>query len=91
MGDLVRQQTMTKDELMSNLAEDASYYRPTLFSVYGVDQRGCPFLGWGMQMGENEAFYTQPGMSTTWVSTSAEQVHATLSRHADARLVWLDD
>jgi hypothetical protein len=30
-------------------------------------------------------------MSTTWVSTSAEQVHASLDRHGEARLVWLED
>jgi hypothetical protein len=79
------------DHLMAALAEDASYLRPTLFSVYGVDRTGTPFLGWGMQIGEKEAYYVQPGSSMTWVSTSAEQVHATLNRLGEARLTWLED
>lgn len=81
----------THEEIMATLAEDASYFRPSLFSVYGVDRSGHPFLGWGMQMGEHEAFYCQPGMSTTWISSSAEQVHATLTRTGEAHLRWLED
>jgi hypothetical protein len=81
----------SRDELMAALAEDASYLRPGLFSVYGVDKSGRPFLGWGIQMGDKEAFYCQPGNATTWLSASAEQVHATLSRLGEAHLTWLDD
>lgn len=82
---------MNHEQLMSGLAEDAAYFRPTMFSVYGVDRAGRPFLGWGIQMGDDEAFYCLPGTAETWISSSAEQVKATLSRTGDARLLWLDD
>ena len=82
---------MNREQLMSGLAEDAAYFRPALFSVYGIDRHGNPFLGWGIQWGDNEAFYCQPGMSATWQSSSAEQVKATLDRLGEARLLWLHD
>jgi hypothetical protein len=52
--------------LMDQLAEDASYFRPQLFSVYGVSGGGRPFLGWGMQLGEDEAVFYEPGSGSTW-------------------------
>lgn len=82
---------MNREQLMSGLAEDAQYFRPTMFSVYGVDGDGRPFLGWGIQLGDREAFFCRPGTSETWISTSAEQVKATFDRTGDARLLWLDD
>lgn len=78
-------------QLMDRPAEDAAHFRPMLFAVFGTDNAGRPFLGWGMQLGENEAVYCQPGSATTWHATSAEQVHRTCQRLGDARLMWLDD
>jgi hypothetical protein len=77
--------------LMTSLAEDASYLRPLLFAVFGVDRSGRPSLGWGMQLGADEAVFYQPGSSATWISTSAEQILGTFARLGPARLVWLDD
>jgi hypothetical protein len=76
--------------LLDQLAEDASYFRPELFAVYGIDGTGRPFLGWGMQLGEDEALYYQPG-GATWVSTSAEQILRTHQHIGEARLSWLAD
>lgn len=78
-------------QLLARLADDASYFRPELFSVYGVTADGRPFLGWGMQLGEDEALYYEPGTASTWLSTSADQVLRTHQRSGQAHLRWLDD
>jgi hypothetical protein len=78
-------------QLLGRLAEDASYFRPELFSVYGVDHDGRPFLGWGMQLGDDEAVFYQPGVRATSLSSSADQVLRTHQRIGEASLVWLDD
>ena len=83
-------QTLAARELLTRLADDASYFRPGLFAVYGVDRAGRPFLGWGMQLGESEAVFHQPG-GGTWLSTSADQVLRALRRTGEAHLRWLDD
>ncbi len=82
-------QMLSTTELLARLAEDASYFRPELFAVYGVDRAGRPFLGWGMQMGERQAVFFDPAGSVTHLSTSADQVLRTHQRIADAHLVWL--
>jgi hypothetical protein len=76
---------------MGLLEDDASYLRPTLFAVYGVDGAGRPFLGWGMQFVENEAIFYQPGSRGVSISTTGEQIHRSHGRRGDARLMWLDD
>lgn len=81
----------TKRELLERLAEDASYFRPELFAVYGVDRGGQPFLGWGMQWGDTEAVYYQPDRNSTWLSTSAEHVLRGQQRIGEAHLKWLND
>jgi hypothetical protein len=83
-------QTLTAEQLLDRLAEDAAYFRPDLFAVYGVDREGRPFLGWGMQLGESEAVFYQPG-GGTWLSTSADQVLRSHQRTGEAHLRWLDD
>lgn len=82
---------MTTDQLLARLADDASYFRPELFSVYGLDGGGRPFVGWGMQFGDDEAVYYQPGTGTMHVSTSADQVLRTHRRTGQANLLVLDD
>lgn len=82
---------LSTPELLARLADDASYFRPELFAVYGVDRTGRPFLGWGMQLGDQEALFYDPASATTHLSTSAAQVLRTHQRAADAHLVWLDD
>jgi hypothetical protein len=67
-------QAMSTQQLLDRRADDASYFRPELFSVYGIDRAGRPFLGWGMQLGEDEAIFYQPGAGATWLSSSADQV-----------------
>jgi hypothetical protein len=84
-------QTLTTTELLARLAADASYFRPELFAVYGVDRSGRPFLGWGMQLGEKEAVFYDPACSATHLSTSADQVLRTHRRTGEAHLVWLND
>jgi hypothetical protein len=44
-----------------------------------------------MQIGENEAVFYEPGASSTWLSTSADQVLRTHQRSGEAHLKWLDD
>lgn len=78
-------------QLMTLLKDDASYLRPTLFAVYGVDKEGRPFLGWGMQFGEDEAIFYRPGSGDVSVSTSGDQVWRSHERRGDAHLMWLDD
>jgi hypothetical protein len=80
-----------KERLMGLLEADASYLRPTLFAVYGVDRADRPFLGWGMQFGEDEAIFYQPGSGAVSISTSGEHVHRSHDRRGDACLMWLDD
>jgi hypothetical protein len=80
-----------KQKIMTQLAEDASYFRPELFSVYGVSTDGRPFLGWGMKLGEDEAVFYEPRTNSTWLSSSADQVLRTHQRIGEASLVWLDD
>jgi hypothetical protein len=80
-----------KERLMGLLEADASYLRPTVFAVYGVDRADRPFLGWGMQFGEDEAIFYQPGSGAVSISTSGEQIHGNHGRRGDARLMWLDD
>jgi hypothetical protein len=84
-------QTLSTEELVDRLAEDASYFRPQLFAVYGIDSSGRPFIGWGMQLGEDEAVYYEPGGASTWLSGSADQVLRTHQRTGEAHLRWLDD
>jgi hypothetical protein len=79
------------EELMDLLRDDASYLRPTLFAVYGVSKEGCPFLGWGMQFGEDEAIFYRPDGGEISVSTSGEQILRGHARRGDARLLSLDD
>lgn len=83
--------TISPEKLIDRLVEDASYFRPELFSVYGVSNDGRPFLGWGMQLGENEAVFYEPAAASTWLSTSADQVLRTHRRTGEAHLKWLDD
>jgi hypothetical protein len=82
---------MSTDQVLDRLADDASYFRPELFSVYGVDRGGRPFVGWGMQFGADEAVFYQPGAGTMHVSTSADQVLRTHQRTGQAQLLVLDD
>jgi hypothetical protein len=84
-------QTLSTGQMMERLAEDASYFRPRLFAVYGVDGQERPYLGWGMQLGEDEAVYHEPGGASTWLSGSADQVLRTHQRTGQAHLLWLDD
>jgi hypothetical protein len=84
-------ETAGSPQLLDQLAEDASYFRPEIFAIYGVDRKGRPFLGWGMQLGETEAVYHEPGVSSTWTSTSADQILRTHQRIGEARLTWLTD
>jgi hypothetical protein len=70
--------------LLGRLAADASYFRPEPFSVYGVSHDGRPFLGWGMQLREDEAVFYQPGAGAMSVSSSADHT-ATPVRRAKAR------
>lgn len=81
----------TTEQLLERLDEDASYFRPDVFSIYGVDRQGRPFLGWGMQLGEDSAIFYQPGVAATHLSTSADQVLRAFRRGGEARLRWLDD
>jgi hypothetical protein len=80
-----------RERLMASIAEDASFLRPRLFSIYGVDHEGSPYLGWGMQLCDDDAFYYLPGARVTWTSKTAEQVHEKLNLAGEARLVWLDE
>ena len=84
-------QTFSNEELLARLVEDASYFRPDLFAIYGIDRGGRPFLGWGMQLGAQEAVYYDPAGATTHLSTSADQVLRIHRRTGDAHLVWLTD
>jgi hypothetical protein len=84
-------QAATPQQLMDALADDASYFRPELFAVYGVDRTGRPYIGWGMQLGDKEAVFYEPGAASTWVSTSADQVLRTHQRTGEAHLRWLND
>lgn len=79
------------EQLLAQLAEDASYFRPELFSVYGLNNNGQPFLGWGMQLGEKEAVFYDPHGGSTWLSISADQVLRAHQRTGQAYLRWLDD
>jgi hypothetical protein len=92
---LTREDDMTRAaepaQLMDTLADDASYFRPELFAIYGVDSSGRPYIGWGMQLGETEAVYYEPGAASTWMSTSASQVLRTHQRTGEAHLRWLND
>ena len=80
-----------RERLMASIAEDASCLRPRLFSIYGVDCDGVPYLGWGMQLCDDDALYYHPRARVTWQSKSAEQVHARLNGAGEARLLWLDE
>lgn len=80
-----------RERLIAAAEEDASFLRPRLFSIYGVDRAGEPYLGWGMQLCDDDALYYDPGARVTWQSKSAEHVHARLSGAGEARLVWLDE
>lgn len=79
------------DQLLERLADDAAYFRPELFSVYGVDGSGRPFLGWGMQFGDDEAVFYQPTTGEMHLSTSADQVLRARGRGGRAQLLVLDD
>lgn len=80
-----------RERLMASIAEDASFLRPRLFSIYGVDVHGVPYLGWGMQLCDGDALYYQPGAGVTWMAKTAEEVHEKLGVAGQARLVWLDE
>jgi hypothetical protein len=82
---------MDARQLLERLKDDASYFRPDLFAVYGVNKDGRPFLGWGIQFGEKEALFYDPDRSSTWHSGSADQVLRTHQRAGEAHLQWLDD
>ncbi|HEX5117979.1 MAG TPA: hypothetical protein VFW65_22580 [Pseudonocardiaceae bacterium] len=56
-----------------------------------MDHEGSPYLGRGMQLCEDDAFYDLPSARVTWTSKSAEQVHGKLNLAGDARLVRLDE
>ncbi|HWE89246.1 MAG TPA: hypothetical protein VG317_07260 [Pseudonocardiaceae bacterium] len=82
---------------LAELAEDAEYFRPRLFAIYGVrrqqkidDQPARPFLGWGIDFrDELGARFWGPGGSAHH-SESAEQVLMFYRRLGEAHLRWLD-
>jgi hypothetical protein len=77
---------------LAALAEDAEYFQPRLFAVYGVQRRsGAPFLGWGLALtGDGGAVFVQPGGGGTHSSDSAERLLTTYRRIGEAHLLWLD-
>ena len=82
---------------LAELAEDASYFQPRLFAIYGVRRPHCgdngsgrPFLGWGIDFcDELGARFWGPGGSDHH-SESAEQILAFYRRLGEAHLRWLD-
>ena len=84
-------QTHSKAELLASLAEDASYLRPDLFAIYGIDSLGNPFLGWGIQLCEDKTVYYDPKAAITHLSTSADQVLRIHQIAGEAHLCWLEN
>ncbi|HEX3785991.1 MAG TPA: hypothetical protein VHX38_40585 [Pseudonocardiaceae bacterium] len=87
-----------RTEWMAALAEDASYFRPRLFAIYGVQRalKGFwpehPFLGWGMDHGDGKgAIFREDDDRSIHTADSAEQLLIGFKTHAEAELVWLED
>jgi hypothetical protein len=76
--------------LLEQLAEDASFLRPELFAVYGVDNTGRPFLGWGMQLCDDKAVYHDPEGDITWLTPTADHILRRRRSLGSAHLVWLE-
>lgn len=85
---------MTEEQVLGWLDRGATRFKPRMFAVYGVSRlTGNPFLGWGIDFGEDEggALYIDPEDGGTVQGASAEGVLG-LHRHlGEARLKWLDD
>jgi hypothetical protein len=84
-------------DLLDELRQSAIFFRPRLFSVFGVSRpiegiRGPrPYLGWGLDLAqESHALYWSPESGTTHQAGSAEQVLRTHRRIGAASLLWLD-
>jgi hypothetical protein len=83
-------------ELMMELAEDASYLRPRLFAIYGVNREieglrpESAFIGWGMELGDGRgALYREEDDRSVHIADSAQQLLACYQIHAEAALLWL--
>jgi hypothetical protein len=86
-----------KTELMTALAEDASYLRPRLFAIYGVTREieglrpESPFLGWGMELVDGGAIFREDDDRCIHISDSAERLLIAFQTHGEAALRWLED
>jgi hypothetical protein len=85
-------------EWMAALAEDASYFRPRLFAIYGVNRAitglrpESPFLGWGIDLGDGAgALFREEDDRSIHTADSAERLLTSFQTHAEAALVWLVD
>jgi len=88
---------LTHSEMIARLATDAECFRPEFFAVYGVFRQvgdylpARPFLGWGIDLGEEGgALFWNPRDNTTHHSDSAEHVLLSHQRTGEAHLTWLE-
>lgn len=77
------------DDRLATLKEDATYFQPDLFAIYGVTEAGHPYISWGFRFDDRVLFH-DPIARDTWIGATVEEVLARQQELGDAGLVRLD-